>query len=278
MSYKTILVSLNELYQIRSLLRAASVIAKANASYVIGLYVIPASDLRASNAVEAVIETDADRAYYREQEAVARKAFEEAIHAVGIEGEFRVVDALEHKIAATVIEHARQCDLVIIGRSNSSSNRAIGSDFSEEIVISAGRPTLLMPLDQQATVAAGRIVVGWNGSREAARATFDSLPLLKLADEVMIVLVQREGGSADRKPSSGIDLTKALARHGVRVRPYDIKSSHEAGEALLERVQSQGAGLLVMGAYGHARLREFILGGATRSVLKSMTTPVLFSH
>lgn len=279
MSYKTILVSLNEVYQLRPLLGAAAAIAEKSAAYVIGLYVIPASELRFSNAVEAVmVELDSDRRYFQEQEAAARQAFEKAILSAGIEGEFRVANALEHAIASTVIEHARQADLMIIGHSNSCSNRAVGSDFSEEMIISSGRPTLLMPLDPQATVRTDRAIVGWDGSREAARAAFDSIPLLKLADEVLIILVEPESDDPSHAASRGIDLTKAFARHGIKVRPFDFHSSLEAGQALLEQVESRGAGLLVMGAYGHARFREFILGGATRSVLKAMTVPVLFSH
>ena len=122
------------------------------------------------------------------------------------------------------------------------------------------------------------VIVGWNGSREATRAVFDSIPLLKPAAEVLIILVAPESEKPDHQESSGIELTKALARHGINVRPFDVHSSHEAGQALLERAESRGAGLLIMGAYGHARLREFILGGATRSVLKGMKIPVLFSH
>ena len=279
MSYKTILVSLNEVYQLRSLLGAAAAIADKSASHVIGLYVIPAPELRFANAVEAVmVEMDGDRRYFQGQETAVRQAFEEAILSAGIAGEFRVVNALEHTIASTVIAHARQADLVIVGRSNSSSSRAIGAGFSEEIIISSGRPTLLMPLNQQATVRTERAIVGWNGSREAARAAFDSIPLLKLANEVVIILVEPESGEQVQTESTGIDLTKAFARHGIKVRPFDFHSSLEAGQALLEQVESRGAGLLVMGAYGHARLREFILGGATRSVLKAMPVPVLFSH
>ncbi len=225
-----------------------------------------------------MVELDGDRRYFQGQEAAARQAFEKAILSAGIEGEFRVVDALEHKVASTVIEHSRQADFVIIGHSNSCSNRAIGSGFSEEIIISSARPTLLMPLDRQAAVRTDRVIVGWNGSHEAARAAFDSIPLLKLADEVLIILVEPESGNPGHPASSGIDLTKAFARHGIKVRPFDVHSSLEAGQALLEEVESRGAGLLVMGAYGHARFREFILGGATRSVLKAMTVPVLFSH
>lgn len=189
-----------------------------------------------------------------------------------------MVSALEPNIVSAVVEHARQADLVIVGHSNSCSNRAVGSKCSEEIVISAGRPTLVVPSNGHATMPSDRVIVGWNGSREAARAAFDSLPLLKLAKEVSIVLVEPEGDKADHHSSSGIDLTKALARHQINVRPFDVHSSLKAGQALLERAESHGAGLLVMGGYGHGRLHEFVLGGATRSVLKKMTIPVLFSH
>jgi nucleotide-binding universal stress UspA family protein len=261
------------------LLGAAASVAKKNASYVIGLYVIPAPELRFSNAVEAVMaEIDDDRAYFKLQEAEARKMFEELVLAAGIEGEFRVVDALEHAIASTVVQYARQIDLVIVGHSNPSSNRAVGSDFSEQVIISSGRPTLVVPLNRQAVVQDNLVIVGWNGSREATRAVFDSIPLLKLAGEVLIILIAPETEKPDHHESSGIELTRTLARHGINVRPFDVHSTKEAGRALLERVESRGAGLLVMGAYGHARFREFILGGATRSVLKGMRIPVLFAH
>lgn len=275
MSYKTILVNLGEAYQPRSLLHAAAAIAEREKSYVIGLYVMPPSEVRFSNAVEAVlVDFGEDQTQFRQKISGARQAFEKIILEAGIEGEFRTIDALERKVAPILVEHARQSDLLVIEQSNSPARRS----FSEEIVVSAGRPTLLIPLDSKAVPIAERVLVGWNGSRESARAIFDGIPLLRAAKEVLVLQVTPESARSAHHESSGIDLTKTLARHGINLRPHDIRSSQEAGLALLEHAEGWGAGLLVMGAYGHPRYREFILGGATRTVLEKTTIPVLFSH
>jgi nucleotide-binding universal stress UspA family protein len=190
-----------------------------------------------------------------------------------------VVDAFDFHIASTVIEHCREMDFIIIGHSNSISDRAIGSNFSEHVVISSGRPILVMPPNGHAVFSTGLAIVGWNGSRESARAAFDSIPLLKQVDEVLIAWVSAETESSmSGETPPGAGLARTLARHDIDAKAVVLHSSREAGEVLLERVESRGAGLLVMGAYGHSRLREFILGGATRSVLRGMKYPVLFSH
>jgi len=123
-------------------------------------------------------------------------------------------------------------------------------------------------------------IVGWNGSRESTRAVFDGIPLLKQYDEVLLAWGGPEPvrNAGDSSSAAGARLAKTLARHDIDARVIDFHTSREAGEVLLERVESRGAGLLVMGAHGHTRLREFILGGATRSVLRGMKRPVLFSH
>lgn len=277
MSYKTILVNLNEISQVRCLLNAAASIARKTDAYVVGLYVIPAVELHISSEIEVLpVEDDSHRVYFEKHDATVRSAFDSIILKEGIRGEFRVVDALDPHIASVVIEHSREIDLVIIGQSSSTSDRAIGSNLSEQVVISSGRPTLVMPPNGHAVISTNLAIVGWNGSRESARAAFDSIPLLKQVDEVLIAWVGPETESGGRTPGAG--LAKTLARHDIDARAVALHSSREAGEVLLERTESRGAGLLVMGAYGHSRLREFILGGATRSVLRGMKCPVLFSH
>jgi nucleotide-binding universal stress UspA family protein len=116
------------------------------------------------------------------------------------------------------------------------------------------------------------------GGREAARAVFDALPMLKLAEKVHIVTVEdsrtpREGSLPDT------EIASALARHGIDVTIAKIPAGDaSAGDEILREVAEQGSDLLVMGAYGHSRLREFVFGGVTRQILREMTVPVLFSH
>jgi nucleotide-binding universal stress UspA family protein len=123
------------------------------------------------------------------------------------------------------------------------------------------------------------VVVGWNGSREAARAVFDSLPILKRARKVHVVWVDPsvEQREMDAMPAKGI--ARSLELHGVKVvvDPIDGRD-HSAGDLLMDRVTDLRAGLLVIGAYGRPRLSEFILGGVTRTVLQKMRCPVFLSH
>jgi len=282
MSYRTILVNLNEILHARHLLETTASIARKADAHVIGLYAIPAVDLYISSEVDVLpVEDDRQRLLFEKHEAAIRSAFDSVILKEGIRGEFRVVDAPEPRIASTVVEHAREADLVVIGQSSSASNRAIGSGFSERVVIASGRPTLVVPPPNgRAVVPNNLAIVGWNGSRESTRAVFDSIPLLKQCDEILLARVgpEPEGDANSSASAAGVRLAKTLARHDIDARAIDLHASREAGEVLLERAESRCASLLVMGAYGHTRLREFILGGATRSVLKGMKCPVLFSH
>ncbi|QIG48368.1 universal stress protein [Nordella sp. HKS 07] len=279
MAYKTILASLNEVSQVRTVLSATATIARNEMAHVIGLYVIPAIELQVGSEIQVVpVENDELQKYFKQQEKAVKAAFESMILEDGIEGEFRVIEASEPYIAATITEESREADLVIVGYSSSVSSRALGADFSERLVIGSGRPTLVVPRDGHRGFAHDRILVGWNGSREAARAIFDGVPLLQRADEVLVAIVGTELEHRLRAETRREGLVRTLLRHGVHARAIDLDSSREAGKVLLERAETRDVGLIVMGAYGHARLREFILGGATRSVLKGMRCPVLFSH
>jgi nucleotide-binding universal stress UspA family protein len=123
------------------------------------------------------------------------------------------------------------------------------------------------------------IVVGWNGAREATRAVFDALPMLRLAKSVKLIIVDPQRDPEFRDRVAGINISEALARHGISCEPESYATEGlEHGEALLRKARECQAGLIVMGAYGHSRLAEFVFGGATRSVIDKLDRPVLFSH
>jgi nucleotide-binding universal stress UspA family protein len=144
--------------------------------------------------------------------------------------------------------------------------------------MSAGRPVLIVPpLDGQ-NVSFAKTVIGWNASRESCRATFDSLPILKNASDVHLTWVNPEKSLGKVGKLPGTELGAALARHDVTVTTKGLSNRSKPGVALLSYVKEQNAGLLVMGAYGHSRIRERILGGATEYVLKNTNTPVLMSN
>jgi len=184
--------------------------------------------------------------------------------------------AVDDPVYATTL-HARYADLVVVGQSDSTDGSNNGSDFPGRLALAAGRPILILPSAGSFPSLGKRILVAWNASRESTRAVTDAIPMLRLADKVNVMAVNPTAGEHGSMP--GADIGLYLARHGVRV---DVKVDHGAeidvGNELLSRAADLDADLIVMGAYGHSRLAESVLGGATRTILESMTAPVLMSH
>jgi nucleotide-binding universal stress UspA family protein len=173
--------------------------------------------------------------------------------------------------AELLVEYARLRDLTIIPASDDRW-------YAEAVIFGSGRPVLIVPQrPRSGTFALGTVVVAWDFSRAAARAVADALPLLERAAKVRVVSVLNEK-TLDRKHSAE-ELSKNLSRHGIDVMLDRVDARGMPIGAVLESyVASQAADLLVMGAYGHSRLQEFVLGGATRSLLSTPPLPILFSH
>jgi len=145
------------------------------------------------------------------------------------------------------------------------------------LALGVGRPVLIVPRYGTFETVGERVLVAWNGSREATRAVHDALPLLKLASSVTVLSIDPEHDTGDRIP--GADIALHLARHGVAAEGMStVGLDISVGDLLLSRAADLGADLIVMGAYGHSRVRELVLGGATRHILQHMTVPVLMSH
>src|SRR5262249_31974687 len=149
--------------------------------------------------------------------------------------------------------------------------------IAETALFEGGRPVLVVPYIQQAGLKLGKVLVCWDGSRAAARAAGDALPFLSRADDIEVLIVAGERGKSDEIP--GADIGQHLARHDLKV---DVKrivaSDSDVPNSILSYVADCAAALIVMGGYGHSRLREFILGGVTRGILEAMTVPTLMSH
>lgn len=174
---------------------------------------------------------------------------------------------------------ARYCDLIVIGQTNPREpSPSVMSDFPEFMVVNAGRPTLLIPYDGDFSNIGKHVVVAWDGSREAARAISDAMPLLHRSSCVQILIVNPGEEIEAHGEEPGADIALYLARHGIKVEVCVRFSKKNTGEAILQHAQELGASLLVMGAYGHSRFREMVMGGVTRSILENMNVPVLMSH
>jgi nucleotide-binding universal stress UspA family protein len=171
---------------------------------------------------------------------------------------------------------ARRFDLAIVGQAEPETS-AVEELIAESTLFQSGRPMIVVPYIQKAPLKLDRVMVCWDGGRQAARAIADAMPILEKAGKVEIVIVANERGKRDE--IEGADMGQHLARHGLKVDVKRISSGNiDVADALLSHVADSGTDFIVMGGYGHSRLREFVLGGVTHSILRSMTAPVLLSH
>ena len=280
MSYKTILVSLNEVGRLSELVAAAVTLARETGAHVSGLYVVPAVQVYPSVGFEAAPQVfEGNRSFFKDNGARVKQAFEEAMRREGLSFDFHQVDAHTPVIADEVVVSGRVADLVIVSTTNPEEITGVERDFVEQTVMALGRPVIVLPYKGKATVALNEVILGWDGGREAARATFDALPLLKKAGKVRVVRIDPQKDPSLRGSVAGADLAEALARHGVKAEAQGYPTDgQDEGQALMRCAEDSGAGLIVMGAYGHSRLAEFIFGGATRFVLNRLVCPVLMSH
>jgi nucleotide-binding universal stress UspA family protein len=148
-----------------------------------------------------------------------------------------------------------------------------------DLVTSAGRPALVIPYIGAPEPFGRTVTIAWDAGREAARAVADAMPLLEKAEKVHLLTVNPRFGISGHGEEPGADIALHLARHGIQA---EVNHSHardmEVGDLVLSWLADSSSDLLVMGAYGHSRLRELVLGGVTRRLLDSMTVPVLMSH
>ena len=177
-----------------------------------------------------------------------------------------------------LVQQSRAADLIIVGKNTASEDRDLFRTVDPgDVIMNAGRPVLLIPR-RSTTLPLARVVAAWRDTREARRAIRDSLPFLLNAKEVILVGVEDPDRAGSARESLQ-DVAAYLKHHGVQTR-IDVRldSERSAGETILRRVEDEGADLVVAGAYGHSRMREWILGGVTRSLLEDPTIPCLLSH
>ena len=171
---------------------------------------------------------------------------------------------------------ARRFDLAVVGQAEPDIS-TIDDIIAETTLFESGRPMIVVPYIQKGPLKLDRVMVCWDGSRQAARAIGDAMPLLTKAGKAEIVIIANEPGKQDE--IEGVDMGQHLARHGIKIEVERIPGGDvDVADALLSHAADSGADFMVMGGYGHSRLRQFILGGVTRSIFQSMTVPVLMAH
>ena len=225
------------------------------------------------------IPADVIEAQERESEDATRAAldrFSRACSRAGVAAEPLTLSASFAGVGEQFGRIARRFDLSIVGQAEPESS-AVEEIIAESALFESGRPVIIVPYIQKAPLKLDNVMVCWDGSRAAARATADAMPLLAKAGRVEVVIVTNERGKQDE--IEGADMGAHLARHGLNV---DVKRTAlgdiDVADVILSHAADAGSDLIVMGGYGHSRLREFVLGGVTRSIFRSMTAPVLMSH
>lgn len=189
------------------------------------------------------------------------------------------IGADEHRPTAT-FARAHAADLIVVSAAEAPQRHV--DPTVEDLILGSGRPLMQLPRAGGSFAPGGTILVAWNGSREAAWATFSAMPLLKLARTVKLLYVASEAEHDSRDAlirGSQQEMSRALGRHGVRAFPEEIALTiPEIGAALVSAAKAEGANLIVMGGSGHARSGEIVLGGTTRHMLTSSGVPLFVSH
>jgi len=271
---KTLLLQLGNEERREVGFRVTSSLARRFGAHVVGYYPVPMQDfsgLAMGQAPMAVLDSIRAQALEEAKRHVAR--FDHACQIDGLLAEHRID---EGEPVALLMAQSRIVDLAIVHQADPASfSPADGEAVSTELVLGAACPVLLIPYAGTFEQIGNRVLIAWNDSREASRAVHDALPMLKQAQKVVILTVNPPRDEA----AAGAEVAAYLARHGVNaVASQTVIKDIDIASALVSAVSDYDADLLVMGAWGHSRMRELMFGGATRGVLAQMTVPVLMSH
>lgn len=281
MPWKTILAHLPDEKRAPAILAVGLQLADRFDAHLIALHVVPQPYVPIAPYGDAAGEVMERERETLEAEAQRIKAkFAAMIAGRAVIPEYRQAQARFMPVAEVVTAHARCADLVVAGQPETGLRLDYRpGDVGEDVMMEAGRPVLLVPETCSRTTLGERVLLAWNGSREASRAAFDALPMLAGAREVRILTINPAKRLDEKPDDSGRELATALGRHGVNaIAAWSLAHSHGIAEELASRIGDPGADLLVMGGYGHSRFREFLFGGVTAGMLSRMRIPVLMSH
>jgi nucleotide-binding universal stress UspA family protein len=272
MTYRTILLELQDDPQNDARIECARGLAQRFDAELVGIHVSPPPFLPIGFGEGAAYVGPEVFEAQREANRLTRERVEASFRRLCDPARMAVRDLYEEGDAGELLaEAARGADLTILSQEGGSGLEALAPQPIHHVILSAGGPVLVLPRTGLARDLGRSVVVAWNGSREAARAAKDALPFLVAADKVTLLAAGDEAAAA---LDAGMGLLK---RHGAKVSARQVEFGGAHGGTLLDAVASEGADLLVMGAYGHSRLREIVLGGATREVLRDARVAVLLS-
>ncbi|ABI89368.1 universal stress family protein [Burkholderia ambifaria AMMD] len=277
MSYKTLLVHLDDSDRCKARVNLALELAGRWNAHLIGLYAVCQDLFEPLRRPDEPLKLAVYERLCEQRRKDAEERFLMVAERAGRSVEWQ---APAGDVTGTAILHARHADLLVLGQENPDDRMTfVARHFVEDVVMGSGRPAIVVPYAGDVRTLGENVLIGWDGGREAARATADALPLLTRARFVHVETVTRGHPDPDETPA-GVDVAAYLERHGIRASfsTTPRERSVSVGAMLLNRVTDVHADLLVMGLYSHARMHERVLGGATRTILETMTVPVLLSH
>jgi nucleotide-binding universal stress UspA family protein len=284
MAFKDILVTLAGPAASEHGIGFATELAREHGAHLVGLSIIEPLDLSVymtpgTSFVPIDVIQEVEQRHRETAKAAASKieaAFRAACLRAGISHEWRLVEGNPAEVG---VVHAHYADLAVTGQIDPEKPPPGGwARLPEQLALASGRPVLILPYAGRFDIAGKRVLVAWNRTRESARALNDALPILERASQVTVLSVDPHRGE-DANDLPGADIALHLARHGVKAEASStVADDIDVGNTLLSRAADLGADLMVMGCYGHSRMRELILGGVTREILRHMTVPVLMSH
>lgn len=278
MTYRTILVHCDSGPEAGQRLAVAVELAQRHGARLIGLHV--RQPFESLGFVDAAMPMDSLFTAYetaaQADQAAATAAFDKAVKGTHLSTEWRVAEGFADEQLAI---HARYADLLMLGQADPKADSPASPALPEAIVLATGRPALVIPYIGVTRTPGRTVMLCWNASRESARAASDAMPFLKEAEEVIVLVVDPKSSVGGHGAEPGADVAAWLARHGVNVTVRrDVAADSDVGGVILSRAADHDVDLIVMGLYGHSRLRELMLGGASRAILSSMTVPVVMAH
>ena len=278
MAFKSIVVHVDRTVTCERRMEISARMAQRFGGRLVGVYVTPNEEVAyvepalmpPLDAAKKIAERDARQ---RAEDSLRRIAASCAVADV----DFRFPDGDPIDAA---IDEMRCADLVVLGQPERKNDpTGFARRLAESVTLGCGGPVLLVPYAMAPARPGGHVLVAWNGGREAARAVRDAAPLLRDAKRVTIVSVAEDRVAMDAMQRSHERLRSYLAAGGIEAQFKFLETApHESGDAMLSHASNIGTDLIVMGAYGHARVRELVLGGVTRTMFEAMTIPVLMSH
>ncbi len=281
MSYKNILVHLDDSDTCAERVAAAIALAKRQEALITGIALALESTISSYIGIEIPSSlTAAQQVLVEESAGRAIARFEAAASEAGVEFISRTISCPATKAPAQLAFFAKHADLTFVGQPNpDEQGAAFQESLMDGVLHNSGRPVYVVPYIGRPNVKVRKAVIAWDGGNKAVRAVNDAIPLLQNRDEVIVLVVNPKARAKGFVGKQGENIATHLIRHGINATvDYQVAPNLSTDTVILNYLADSGADLLVMGAYGHSRLRERAFGGVTESILHHMTAPVLMSE